>query len=594
MLYSEEIIEEVRIRNDIVGVVSGYVHLERRGRHLMGLCPFHGEKTPSFSVDPTKQLFYCFGCQRGGNVFHFLMGIENLDFPEALRQLADRANIQLPESEDEGERERARLKKDIINLNREAARFFYASLAGPQGREAQQYLIRRGLAEKTIRAFGLGFAPDSWDGLIRTLREKGAADTLIEQAGLSVQSRNGLLDRFRNRVMFPIFDIRGNIVAFGGRVMEKLEPKYLNSPETALYSKSRELYAMNFARHASSKRLVMVEGYMDVISLHQAGVDTAIASLGTALTQQQVWVLKKYAEEVILAYDADAAGQNAILRGIELLEAADVPVRVLQIPDGKDPDEYVRTHGADKFRHLMDQAMSVLSFRLLLKQRANPGQEVADRVALLTGMAEVLASHENAIEREMNIARIAGEYHVSADALRTEVDKRLRRRDRSAGTNRVSLSAQRPRGVVDGPARNRYDEGELLLLCLLANENRLFEELLLRMPLEQYRGVVSTPVAHKLYERLQTRREATLAELVNDLPPDAASAMIHMAQTRGMVDDADRAVADLLRRLERLALEDRKQWILESIRSETDVTRRSELGVELNRVITRLSEAIKG
>lgn len=594
MLYSEEIIEEVRIRNDIVGVVSGYVHLDRRGRHLMGLCPFHGEKTPSFSVDPAKQLFYCFGCQRGGNVYHFLMGIENLDFPEALRQLADRAGIQLPESEDAGERERAHLKKEITNLNREAARFFYACLAGPQGRQSQQYLMRRGLTEKTIRAFGVGFAPDTWDGLIRVLRDKGASLELIEQAGLSVQSRNGPLDRFRNRVMFPIFDIRGNIVAFGGRVMEKAEPKYLNSPETALYSKSRELYGMNFARNASSKRLVMVEGYMDVISLHQAGIDTAIASLGTALTQQQVWVLKKYAEEVILAYDADAAGQNAILRGIELLESADVPVRVLQIPDGKDPDEYVRTHGAEKFQYLMDQALSLLSFRLLLKQRANPGKDVEDRVALLTGMAEVLATHENAIEREMTMSRIAEEYHVSTDALRTEVEKRLRRRDRPSSTVRVSLTEHRPRGVVDGPARNRYDEGELLILCLLANENRLFDDLLLRLPLEQYRGAVSRHVAQKLYERLHARHEATLAELVNDLSPDAASAMIHMAQTRGMVDDADQAVEDVLRRLERMTLEDRKQWILESIRAETDTDRRAELGMELNRVITRLSEAIKG
>ena len=286
--------------------------------------------------------------------------------------------------------------------------------------------------------------------------------------------------------------------------------------------------------------------------------------------------------------------QNATLRGMEILEATDVPVRILQIPEGKDPDDYVRTHGADRFRQLTEQAMTPLQFRLLLKQRENPGGGVEDRVHMLTGMAEVLAAHENAIEREMSLARISEEYHISMDSLRTEVEKRLRKRDRKPTALRVSLSAQRPRSVTEGPARNRYDEGELILLCLLANDNRLFEDLLLRMPLDRYRGTISRMVAQKLYDRLQTRHEASLAELVNDLPADAASAMIHMAQTRGTVDDADRAVEDLLKRLERMMLEDQKGWVLESIRGETDPERRSALGIELNRVITRLSEGIKG
>jgi len=589
LLYSEDLIEEVRIRNDIVGVVSGYVHLERQGRRMVGLCPFHGEKTPSFSVDAAKQVFYCFGCQKGGNVFHFVMGIENLEFPEALRQLADRANITLPEPEDNGERELSRQKKEISALNREAARFFYASLAGPGGLAAQQYLSRRGLQEKTLRAFGLGYAPDSWDALCRHLQAKGASAALLDAAGLASSGPHGPIDRFRNRVMFPIFDIRGNIVGFGGRVMDASNPKYMNSPDTPLYNKSRELYAMNFARLSHSKRIVVVEGYMDVISLHQAGIDTAVASLGTAFTQQQAWILKKYAEEVVIAYDADSAGQNATLRCMDILEASGCSVRILQIPDGKDPDEYIRNHGDERFRNLLDHALSLLEFRLLVQKRAHPGQEVEDRVHLLNKMADVLASHGNAIEREMTMSNISGEYKVSMDALKTEVDKRLRKNGRDAPPARLSTNSLRMRPVSEGPARNRYDEAELILLCLLGNENRLFEEISLRLPLERYRGTVSRVVAEKLYERLQVRREASIAELVNDLPPDAASAVIHMAETRGTVDNADKAIQDLLRRLERIALEDEKQWILDNIRSESDGNRRRELGVDLNRVIARMS-----
>lgn len=589
MLYSEDLIEEVRIRNDIVSVVSGYVHLQRQGKRMVGLCPFHGEKTPSFSVDASKQVFYCFGCQKGGNVFHFVMGIENLEFPDALKQLADRAGISLPEPVDDGERERSKLKKDITALNREAARFYYTCLAGPEGRSAQQYLAGRGLQEKTLRIFGLGFAPDSWDSLCRTLQEKGATPWMLEASGLASASRNGLVDRFRNRVMFPIFDIRGNIVGFGGRVMDGSQPKYMNSPDTPLYNKSHELYAMNFARVSSSKRLIMVEGYMDVISLHQAGIDTAVASLGTAFTQHQAWMLKKYAEEVIIAYDADTAGQNATLRGIEILEATGCPVRILQIPDSKDPDEYVRNHGAERFKALLDTSLSLLEFRLLVQKRAHPGQDVEDRVHLLNGMADVLATHENAIEREMTMAGISGEYKVSMESLKTEVEKRLRKKGQGSVPTRVSGNALFKRQVTDGPARNRYDESELLLLCLLGNENRLFEELLLRRPVAAYRGTISRVVATKLYERLQSRREASLAELANDLPPEAASAMIHMAETRGTVDDADKAIEDLLRRLERISLEDEKQWILENIRSEKDGEKLRELGVELNRIIARMS-----
>ena len=288
MLYPEQIIEEVRLRNDIVEVVSGYLKLERKGRSYWGLCPFHSEKTPSFSVEPSKQFFYCFGCNRGGSVIQFIMNIENLEFVEALKFLADRAGITLPESEDPRERDRAKRRKKILELNRQAARFYFKTLAGEHGLDAQNYLINRGLSAKTIKKFGLGYSPTGWDELTRVLLENQFSEDLLLESGLSIRAKSGeLIDRFRGRIMFPIFDIRGNIIGFGGRVTDGSMPKYMNSPDTPVYNKSRELYGLNYARSSSSKRLLIVEGYMDVISLHQAGIDFAVASLGTALTKMQ-------------------------------------------------------------------------------------------------------------------------------------------------------------------------------------------------------------------------------------------------------------------------------------------------------------------
>jgi len=333
MIYPEQVIEEVRLRNDIVEVVSGYVKLERKGRSYWGLCPFHSEKTPSFSVEPNKQFFYCFGCNKGGSVIQFIMNIENLEFVDALKLLAERAGITLPESEDPKERERAQRRKRILELNRLAARFYFNNLVGENGLEARNYLQRRGLTEKTVRKFGLGYSPTGWDELTRMLLENKFPEDLLLDSGLSIRAKSGeLIDRFRGRIMFPIFDIRGNIIGFGGRVLDGSMPKYMNSPDTPLYNKSRELYGLNYARMSSSKKLLIVEGYMDVISLHQAGIDYAVASLGTALTKMQGWILKKYSEEVIIAYDSDAAGQAATLRGLEILEEAGCNVKVLIIP----------------------------------------------------------------------------------------------------------------------------------------------------------------------------------------------------------------------------------------------------------------------
>ena len=365
MYYPEEVIEDVRIRNEIVEVASSYIKLERKGRRYFALCPFHGEKTASFCIEPSKQFFYCFGCNKGGSVIHFIMNIENLEFLDAIRFLADRAGVTLPEPDDNKEKEKARLRKNILEVNKEAARFFFSNLASSSGIDAQGYLKKRNLTEKAIKQFGVGVAPQSKNALTEHLLKKGMSKDLLLKAGISLETKDGnLIDRFRGRIMFPIFNIRGNTIGFGGRALGDIQPKYMNSPDTLVFNKSRELYGLNYARLSKSNKLLIVEGYMDVISLHQGGIDYAVASLGTALTQSQAWILKKYSEEVIICYDSDTAGQAATLRGLDILEKSGCNVRVLLLPDGKDPDEYIKNNGSKKFKNLVDRAISLLEYKI--------------------------------------------------------------------------------------------------------------------------------------------------------------------------------------------------------------------------------------
>lgn len=584
MFYPESVIDEIRVRNDIVDVISSYVHLERKGRRMVGLCPFHGERTPSFSVDPGKQFFYCFGCRKGGNVIQFVMGMENLEFPEALKMLAERAGLELPESSDDGERERTEIRKEILRLNKEAARWFFSNLAGDG--QAQAYLSGRGLSAKTIRQFGLGFAPEAWDALSHHLHGQRASEDMIERAGLAYRTQNGrLIDSFRNRVMFPIFDIRGNIIGFGGRVLDGSQPKYKNSTDTPVYNKSRELYALNFARASAAKRLMLVEGYMDVISMHQAGVDYAVASLGTALTKMQAWVLKKYAEEVIICYDADQAGQNATLRALEVLEEAGCRTRVLQIPDGKDPDEFVRRNGSEKLIRLIDEASGVLAYRVQAVQKQTPEHSVEDRVVLLNRLADTLAAHDNAIERDLMARKLAAEYMVSLEALNAEISKRLNRNRKPD-----RLKTANPSGSpVRPPDLNRYDEFEMLMVLLVCESNRLYETMMLQYPPDRFKGGVSKPIALKMAERLTSQHECALAELLNELDANHASALLNLHETRYGAGMEEKALQDLVVRLERMHLEDEKNWLLAQIRTEEDPERRKELSVTLSRTIARLA-----
>ena len=592
MYYPDELIEEVRMRNDIIDVASSYIKLERKGRRYFALCPFHNEKSPSFSIEPSKQLFYCFGCNKGGSVIQFIMGIENLDFLEALRFLADRAGIVLPEPDDTKEKEKSILRKQILDINKEAARFFFSALAGKDGARAQAYLIKRGLIEKTLRQFGLGFAPRGWNDLTKILSKKGVKNELLLASGLSLQTKTGeLVDRFRNRIMFPIFDIRGNIIGFGGRVIDDTQPKYMNSPDTLVYNKSRELYGLNYARQSKSKRLLIVEGYMDVISLHQAGIDYAVASLGTALTQSQAWILKKYAEEVIIAYDSDSAGQAATLRGLDVLEKAGCNVRVLLIPDGKDPDDYISNNGPEKFKNLVNGAISLLDYKIRVEKNMYNLDTIDDKLKLLNSIADILAAHDNSIERELYTKNYEQEYGISLESLNNEVQKRRNRQISRQKPYSYNKNMSPGRTFLEIPQIDtRFGELEHILLVMLCNENRLFDKVSKKYGLDAYIDKSAKKIAEKLYKRLEQNKTCVFAELLNVLEPKEASYLVRVAETNSGLENTDKALQQILNKLEILKLEDMQKQTIERIKNEEDGMIRQKLGLEFSKRAERIAE----
>ncbi len=414
--------DELLARSDIVSIVSRYVSLARRGGGNVGLCPFHNEKTPSFSVSSDKQFFHCFGCGAGGDVTTFVMRAENLDFPDAVKKLADWAGLQVPES-NYGAEERDK-KKRALDACREAAHHFHSRLKSAEGEAARRYLSERGLSAATVTRFGLGFSDDAWSVMLDSLTDKGYTKSELLDAGLVTTGKNGnIYDRFRNRVMFPIIDVRGTVIGFGGRVMDGGEPKYLNSPESSVFNKRRNLYALNIAKKSEAEYIILAEGYMDVIALHQAGFDSAVASLGTALTDEQARLISKYKSKVIIAYDSDKAGLAATERAMEVLKRAGISVRVLRMSGAKDPDEFIKKFGREKFEKLLDGALAAAEYRLgNAKSRHNLDNEDG-RIAYLKEAIAHLAALSSAVEREIYAGRIAQETKVSRDAILEEAER---------------------------------------------------------------------------------------------------------------------------------------------------------------------------
>ena len=423
--YSDELLDEIKSKNDIVDIVSQYVVLKRTGRNYMGLCPFHKEKSGSFCVSPDKQIFHCFGCGVGGNVFHFISKIENLNFKESVEMLANRAGVELPVSGNFEDDKLAKLKSRVYEVNKCAAEFYHENLYKPTAKPGQEYVKKRHLDNKTLKAFKIGYS-GRFNELYTELKSKGFTEEEILASCLVNKNPDGkFIDRFRNRLMFPIFDTHERVIAFGGRVLDDSKPKYINSPEDIVYSKGRHLFAFNIARKYNSKTIIMVEGYMDAVSLHQRGIHNAVASLGTALTEAQGRLLRRSCEKVIIGYDADGAGQAATLRGLEILQNLGCDIRILQIEGAKDPDEFVVKYGPERFQMYVDKAISLVEFKVKMLKKSLDLDNVNDKIKFLNEVAKIVAKVENSMEREVYVDKISLEYKVSKDAIYAEINKLL-------------------------------------------------------------------------------------------------------------------------------------------------------------------------
>ncbi len=472
MYYPEDLIEEIRMKNDIVDVISGYVRLQKKGSSYFGLCPFHNEKSPSFSVSRDKQMYYCFGCGAGGNVFTFLMEYENFSFVEAVKFLADRAGVELPEMEySKAAREKADLKATILEINKTAAKYFYAQLKSPRGEQAYTYLKDRALSDEMITAFGLGYSNKYSNDLYQYLRKKGYSEDLIRQAGLvNTDERQGVYDKFWNRVMFPIMDVNNRVIGFGGRVMGDAKPKYLNSPETVVFDKSRNLYGLNRARTSKKAYFLLCEGYMDVIALHQAGFTNAVASLGTALTPGHASLIKRYVQEVYLTYDSDDAGTRAALRAVPILKEAGIAAKVIRMDPYKDPDEFIKNLGAEEFEKRIHAARNGFLFSLEMLERDFDMDSPEGKTAFFNEAARRLIGFEDELERSNYIEAVARTYKVSEESLKKLVVK-------TAVKEGMAKPVTRPK-QAPGSEKPREDgilTSQKVLLTWMIDNRKLFE-----------------------------------------------------------------------------------------------------------------------
>lgn len=498
MYYPDELIEEIRSKNDIVDVISGYVKLQKKGSSYFGLCPFHNEKSPSFSVSRQKQMYYCFGCGAGGNVFTFLMEYENYSFLEALKCLADRAGVELPEQEYSKEaRQRADMKAVLLEINKVAAQYFYVQLKSPQGAHALTYLKNRELDDDTIKVFGLGYSNKYSDDLYKYLKTKGYRDDMIAQAGLiSVDEKHGAYDKFWNRVMFPIMDVNSRVIGFGGRVMGDGKPKYLNSPETMIFDKSRNLYGLHRARSSKRSYFLLCEGYMDVISLHRAGFTNAVASLGTALTPGHASLIKRYVSEVYLTYDSDAAGTKAALRALPILREVGITARIIRMEPYKDPDEFIKNLGAEAFEERIQKARNGFMFSLEVLEKNYDMTSPEGKTEFMKEAARRLAEFDEEIERNNYIEATAKAYHVGYEELKKLVSRVAVQTGLAKPVTKPRSTLNREKGKEDG-----IQKSQKILLTWLAADEDIFRQIRKYITPEDFSEGMYRTVAELLYEQ---------------------------------------------------------------------------------------------
>ena len=554
-VFDQRFLDELIARSDIVDVVSGYVSLQRKGGNLFGLCPFHNEKTPSFSVSPDKQIYHCFGCKKGGGVINFIMEIENLTFPEAVRFLAKRANLPVPEEEERSDADK--LRRRVLELNRDAARWYYDLLCSPEGGAVQSYLDRRQIRKQIAVRFGMGASPDRWDGLLTAMTRKGYTKQELLAAGLVVNGKNGrLYDKFRNRLMLPVIDTRGDVVGFGSRVIDNSEPKYMNTTETITYSKRRILYGLNLAKKTKRPNIILCEGNLDVVTLHQAGFDNAVASMGTALTVEQTRLLSRFTKELVLCYDNDNAGQLATQRALELLNNSEFTVKVLKLPnrlvDGKyvkqDADDFIKNHGAAAFENLLSGSENGVEFRMA--QIAGKYDLTSDegRIGYAGEMAEELCKLENAVERDVYTNRAAQTAGLSPEAMRMEVQRAFKRRinrDRRV-QERQELNLSRTLQPTERAIR--YDDlrsalAEEGVIRLLMQDDGLFPA---EPPLREEE--FSSPLLGRIYSELwRCRGGSSMAALSAALTPEEMSHLTTLLQKPESAANAHQALTDYIR-----------------------------------------------
>ena len=555
----DQFIQELRYRNDLESVMSSYIELKRRGRNLVGLCPFHSEKTPSLTVYPENQSFYCFGCGAGGDVITFIRKMENLDYIEALRFLAARVGMELP---DEGvDDSAARLRTRILEINRETARFYHSALMSDMGREALQYLTDRGLTPKTIRRFGLGYAPNAWDAVISHLRTKGYTIEEMTAASVVNKGRTGrYYDQFRDRAVFPIIDLRGSVIGFGARLLHGEGPKYINSPDTPVFKKSRNLFALNFAKAAKADSLILAEGYMDVISIHQAGFSNAVATLGTALTPDQSRLMKQYADQVIIAYDSDGAGQAATRRAINLFDQAGVRVKVLKVTGAKDPDEFLKKYGPARFKVLLEGSSGAMEYELERIRSRYDTDTPEGKVGMLKDCVQLLAGLHNALEREVYAAKLSQELNVSKDAILMQINTAVKRRvkDQQNRQNRDLKIYTQAGGHRYNPEEDRDIQAtvaENKLLTILMKSPDYAPDISRQLTAEDFPTALGRSCYQALMDRLLHGRPADLSSLSQDLPEEGISKLSALlassAGIRFSREDADFYIRHLLERRER-------------------------------------------
>ena len=538
MAFPPSFIDELLARNPIEEVVGRHVHLRRSGSNLFGLCPFHGEKTASFSVAPDKGIYYCFGCHKGGSAINFVMELEGLSYPDAIRSLAKSCGMEVPE--DEQYQSRYRAQERLWALHKEAARFFHSQLYAPVGKNALEYALGRGMSKSTLTKFGIGYAPDSWDALVKAMRQKGYTDQELKDSGLvTVSQKNGnIFDRFRDRLMFPIIDVRGNVIGFGGRIMNDKDPnaaKYLNSPETTIFNKRKNLFGLNYAKKSKLGYLILVEGYMDAIALHQYGFDCAVASLGTSQTEEHATLISRYVEQVVLIYDGDEAGQRATRRAIPILEKAGIRVKVLKMKDAKDPDEFLKKFGADRFRLLLEESSNRVEYQLNAIAAQYDLREDDQKIRYVHDSAELISTLQSSVQREVYSGRVAERAGISMDAMKLEVNKAWKRRQSRQRKQQEQIDLAPAKNLQPKLRSVRYDN----VKSAVAEESALALALLDPSLMDQAGKLTgdrfSVPLFGKVYDQLLKLHkegfEVTLAA-VTDLTPEEMSHVVGVCQHR--------------------------------------------------------------